>query len=658
MGCTSTMKHAKIKWENDHAISEIFGDIYFSRLGGLEESKYVFLELNQLEERFKTIEKFSIAELGFGTGLNFILTCKLFLEKAPKFAKLNFVSTELYPMSAKDMRHALALWPEILPYSEELIAALPLLLEGQHRIYFAEGRISLTLLYGEASETLSQLEVVKHKFDCWFLDGFSPQKNPEMWTDKIIEQITRLTKLGGTFSTYSVAGFLRRALEDRGWQIEKTPGFAKKKQSLKGRLIREEGLPSNTPPWFSLKQIQQKKVKTAVVIGAGLAGCWSAYCLARKGINVTLIERESKLASKASGNLAGLAIPYLSLDKDTRHRFYLAAFDFCRREIDFLEKQSNSFDRKLCGVSHKLPIDRAQAFASRFEELSIPEELARLESENSIFYSKAFVLNPGLLCEILSQSFLEKISIRLNQEALSLSYFEDSWKLSSRNSEVQIAADMVVIANSYDALQFSQSSWMPLTKVRGEIIYVDDTKSRYPLSSALCGSSYLIPVTESKFLAGASYNQVFLDPSSSPEIQAKLFKQAQDEFEIFSDDAKIISSRVAFRASTYDRLPYVGPVPDLSFCLEKYKDYKKGFSLDKFEDCKYLPGLFVNLGHGSRGIVSAPLCAELIASMAASEPLPLEREVLPSLLPMRWIIRELARGHQIILQRKAEAEFD
>ena len=651
------MQYAEIEWQNDQAESKQFGDIFFSRLGGLEESRHIFIALNNLDKRFQESEDFRIAELGFGTGLNFLLAWKLWIERAPKNTKLHYVSTELFPMRAEDMRHALALWPEIVPFSEELISNLPLAIEGVHRIHFAQGRVSLTLLYGDAQDTLSKLEILNNKFDCWFLDGFSPQKNPLMWEQSLIRSISSLTKQGGTFATYSVAGFLRRALIESGWQIEKVAGFAHKREALKGTLTTLKTETSFKPqaPWFSLKKIENKKSRSAIVIGGGLAGCWSAYCLAREGIEVTLIERESKLASQASGNHAALSVPYLSLEKNARQRFYISAFDYNRRELDYIEKIGAYFERNVSGAIHQLPKARISSLVSRFESLSIPAEIARQHSDEALFYSKAGSLRPEILCRALTALFPDLITLKLETEALSLSPDENKWELVSEN--LKIKADVAVIANSYDALQFSQTNWMPLTKVRGELVLVEDKKPKRYLQNALCGNSYVIPLSEKDFLIGASYNQVFLDPAPCHEIQSKLFEQSQSEFAVFSEHAKIISSRVAFRASTYDRMPYVGPVPDISRCLESYKDYKKGFPPESFADCDYLPGLYVNLGHGSRGVVSTPLCAEIVSSFVSNSPLPIENDLLPFLLPMRWVIRELARSKELRRGLKSEAEF-
>lgn len=651
------MKAAEIIWRDEQAESKIFGDIFYSRLGGLDESKHVFLGLNNLEQRFKETEDFQIGELGFGTGLNFLLSWKLFEEFAPALARLHFISTELFPMSAVDMRHALALWPEIVPYSEKLIESLPLLLEGPHRISFANGRITLTLLYGDAKESLSKLETFGPKFDCWFLDGFSPQKNPLMWGEELIGTVTNLTKKGGSFATYSAAGFIRRSFDQNGWLIEKVPGFGKKRESLRGSLASEKLAESDTAPWFSFKNIKYAKAKTAIVVGAGLAGCWSAYCLARKGIKVTLIEREAKIAAKASGNPAALAVPNLSLEKNARHRFYLTAFEYCRRELSALEAREGSFNRMQYGATQYLSPERVATLSSRFEELSIPEDLARREKDHCLFFEKACALNPELLCNSLLQQFPELINIELAEEAITLAYENQNWEVRNAKQELIEQAEVVVVANSYDALTFSQTSWLPLTKIRGELIIVEDPTPQKKLETALCGNSYILPLSENKFLAGASYNQVFLDPLPSLEIQTKLFQQAQNEFAIFSKNASILSARVAFRASTYDRMPYLGPVPDFDSSLANYREYKKGLRPETFPDCSYLTGLYVNLGHGSRGLVSTPLSAEIIASMVVQEFLPIEKDLLPALLPARWIIRELARGHEVLRQRNSEAKF-
>jgi tRNA 5-methylaminomethyl-2-thiouridine biosynthesis bifunctional protein len=645
------MLTAKLSWPEGQPYSDRFNDIYFSSEDGLAESSYVFLGLNQLEQKFaQTKEHFSIVELGFGTGLNFFLSWQLFINTADTKSRLNFISIEKFPLSKEELIRAWQSWPTLKIFTDELAQKLPNLQPGFHRVTLAQGRISLTLIYAEVQQALEQIETPT--IDAWFLDGFAPSKNPEMWSQEVLNSVSALSNSGSSLATFTAAGAVKRGLEACGWKVEKVKGYGNKRESLKATLEKKFEDNKEYPPWFSIKPLRAcSKKQEVLVIGAGLAGCFSAYSLAQKGFKVKIIERDPTIANRASGNLAGLAIPYLSIDNNLRHKFFLEAFDHARREIEATFVKTFS-----TGVLHRLPKERVEAFNNSFIELGIPAELTNVFDDRQLFYPQAICLSPPILCQQLLDKFRDKIEVVNNYEVLDLVKDGNEWVLNS-SSGFKLRAETVVICNSFDALNFKVTDWLPLTKVRGELALVEDKNPKKQISHSLCGNSYLIPLGEDKFLVGASYDYVFLDQNPSQEIQTRLLNRANEEFGVFSDSAKIISSRVAFRASTYDRIPYVGAVPDIDFCLEEYKSYRRGFRAERFQDCQYLKGLYLNVGHGSRGLVSAPICAEIISSLISAEILPMEKELIDSLTPNRWFIRQLARGHAVDRDRKSNLHY-
>jgi len=280
------MKEAALEWHEGQPYSVQFGDIYFSRESGIAETRHVFLKHNRLEERWKLLAAdslFVIGETGFGVGLNFLCAWQLWLQTAPTGGRLHFVSTELHPLSAQDLRTALQLWPELQPLVEELLAQYTMLTPGWQRMNFEQGRVTLTLLVGDARETLPQL---KASVDAWFLDGFAPAKNPEMWGDSIFQTIAKLSNANATFATFTSAGAVNRGLQAAGFKVEKGAGFGRKREILYGSLH-----PTKAP-----RTLQEKN---AIIIGGGIAGAASAHSLACRGWQVTLIERHPKLAAEA-----------------------------------------------------------------------------------------------------------------------------------------------------------------------------------------------------------------------------------------------------------------------------------------------------------------------------------------------------------------------
>ena len=286
---TSSLSEANIEWdEQSQPISSNFDDVYFSRASGIEETGYVFMAQNSLPERWNTFSDddsdsrcFTIGETGFGTGLNFLVAAKAWLEQTTT-GTLHFVSVEKFPLSKADLQQALYLWPQLVDKAlsntessntklsnklpdliEELLQQYPPAVAGIHRLNFTNHRIILTLMYGDATEMFSSLKGSDHPlfkrqgnpiFDAWFLDGFAPAKNPEMWTEKLFQTIADLSNTCTTFSTFTAAGIVRRGLKNVGFEVQKVPGFGHKREMLKG-----EFKPASTP------NIQETKEKDWLV---------------------------------------------------------------------------------------------------------------------------------------------------------------------------------------------------------------------------------------------------------------------------------------------------------------------------------------------------------------------------------------------------------
>ncbi|MDN5802548.1 MAG: tRNA (5-methylaminomethyl-2-thiouridine)(34)-methyltransferase MnmD, partial [Psychrobacter sp.] len=244
---------AQIEWQDDDSgnkvpVSGEFGDVYFSHADGLAESRHVFLQHNQVPERWTKLEAkqcFTIAELGFGTGLNLLATWQLWRElrtQQPHLAtaRLHFITTEKYPIPLSDLTQILALWaqraPELAELIEQLLANYPALIAGCHRLQFIEDNLTLDIWLGDASNSLASLDsestINRPYVDAWFLDGFAPSCNETLWADSIFTQMQRLSRTGTTAATYSCAGIVKRGLQAHGFAIKKVKGFGRKREML------------------------------------------------------------------------------------------------------------------------------------------------------------------------------------------------------------------------------------------------------------------------------------------------------------------------------------------------------------------------------------------------------------------------------------------
>ncbi len=230
------MQSTSIHWINNQPYSVQFNDIYYSSDNGLLETDHVFLQGNQLTQRWQTLgnHNFTIIETGFGTGLNFLCAVQLWLKYSPAHAILHFISTEKYPLKQQDMARALKIWPDLTDISTAFLAQYHALIYAAKTIQLFENRVQLTLLIGDATDCLKS---IKPTADAWFLDGFSPAKNPEMWQAALFNQMARLSKPDTTFATFTSAGNVKRGLHAAGFQVCKQTGFGKKREMLTGRFI-------------------------------------------------------------------------------------------------------------------------------------------------------------------------------------------------------------------------------------------------------------------------------------------------------------------------------------------------------------------------------------------------------------------------------------
>lgn len=223
--------YAQIDWETGDTPRSIqFDDPYFARENGRAETQHVFIAANDLPDRWHDAERFTIAELGFGTGLNFLETLQLWKREPRNGQSLRFVSFERYPMATEDIARALAPWPELHQHRDALLQHWPPAQgSGVHTVPFGNAELQLHL--GDANATLRDWA---GSADAWYLDGFSPAKNPDLWSAELMQMVHDHTVPGGTFATYTAAGFVRRNLLAAGFIVEKIPGYGRKRESLAG----------------------------------------------------------------------------------------------------------------------------------------------------------------------------------------------------------------------------------------------------------------------------------------------------------------------------------------------------------------------------------------------------------------------------------------
>ncbi len=672
----TTIDHADLHWdEHGQPLSSQFDDVYFSRASGLAESQHVFIQHNHLAERFAKLkdgDTFVIGETGFGTGLNFLSAWQCFLTHAPAAARLQFISVEKYPLQRNDLEQALALWPELSELREQLLHQYIAIHSGFQHMQLANGRISLTLLIGDALEMLQQLD---GKVDAWFLDGFAPAKNPDMWNAQVFAQLARLAHSSTTLATFTSAGFVRRGLLAAGFAVERVAGFGHKREMLAGRFQ-----PANTAvdtskktaPWFARPEQPQlaAEQRHAIVIGAGIAGCASAASLAARGWRVTLIEQHEHIAQEASGNAQGILYLKLSAHATALSRFILSGFGYTRRALEARSTQQpgnhstatlDKSDWDICGIlqlgfNHKEQ-KRLDALSTHFPESLLRAVDAQHASQlagvaldhGGVFYPETGWVNPPALCQVLSQHPL--ITVKNSQQAISLTRDNEQWQVHAENTQIA-TAPVVVLCNAANVAQFSQTQHLPLSRVRGQTTQLPATAASQSIKTVVCANGYISPARHDTHTIGASFN--FADNSQDATLaehrsNLALLHELAPSFKLHlatdAIDVATLKGHAAFRCTSIDYLPLVGPVAQHDAFIQTYADLRKDARLPLTQPCPWYEGLYVNTAHGSRGLLSAPLAGELLAAWICAEPLPLPLELAQHCHPNRFAVRALMRNH-------------
>ncbi|WP_439888853.1 bifunctional tRNA (5-methylaminomethyl-2-thiouridine)(34)-methyltransferase MnmD/FAD-dependent 5-carboxymethylaminomethyl-2-thiouridine(34) oxidoreductase MnmC [Pseudomonas sp. MBLB4123] len=648
-------QQAQLDWDaKGQPLSRQYGDVYFSQDNGLEETRYVFLANNQLAERLAALgdgEHLVIGETGFGTGLNFLCAWQLFAQQAPAGARLHFVSVEKYPLSRADLQRALALWPELAPFAEPLLAQYVALHPGFQRLLFDGGRVVLTLLIGDALELLPQLDA---RVDAWFLDGFAPAKNPELWSAELFAELARLSAPAASFGTFTSAGVVRRGLKAAGFEVKRMPGQGKKWEVLKGRFT---GAPAPaSKPWFA-RPPKHLGERHALVIGAGLAGCATAASLAARGWRVSLLERHAEIAEEASGNPQGVLYLKLSAHHTALSRLIVSGFGHSRR---LLEQLPRGQDWDACGVL-QLAFDAKEAqrqarLAAAFPtELLHPLERAAAERRagvtlpaGGLFYPQAGWVHPPALCRLLGQH--PNIRLLTHNEALELRRDAEQWQ-AWNGDRLLAAAPLVVLAGAAEIKRFPCSAALPLKRIRGQISSLPQTQDSRALSTVVCAEGYVAPARLGEHTLGASFDfhSDDLTPNSADHAgNLRLLEEISRDLSLRLHATELdparLQGRAAFRCTSPDYLPLVGPLAERDAFAAAYAVLGKDARQVPDTPCPWLAGLYVNSGHGSRGLITAPLSGELLAAWLDDEPLPLPREVAEACHPNRFALRRLIRN--------------
>ncbi|MBP7567648.1 MAG: tRNA (5-methylaminomethyl-2-thiouridine)(34)-methyltransferase MnmD [Burkholderiaceae bacterium] len=624
-----------VHWSADaRASSPRYGDFYTSEAGALAQARHVFLHGNGLPGRWQARTRFTVLETGFGLGLNFLATWQAWHDDPARCARLDYVAIEAHPVSPDDIARAVAAAPEqapLVPLAQQLIARHPLPLPGLHRIEFVHadgpqaGVLVLTLAIGHAPALLRELHL---SADAVYLDGFSPARNPDMWSPALLKSVARLMREGGTAASWTIAAAVRHGLAQAGFVVERAPGLPPKRDALRARYAPAWARPVGWP--VHPAQERPPGEPHALVIGAGLAGAATTRALRARGWRVTVVDATGPAAG-ASGLPAGLMVPHVSPDDAPMSRLTRAGAALLRDWIGQDGLPARHW--REAGVLQQVDdAHRARAPAA-WGELGLADRLFELREarpgQPARFFPQGLAIEGGALV----RHWLDAPGVTpcWGRAAASLARQGDGWAALDAQGEVIAQAPVAIVATALASLPLATPLATPgdaatagvLRAVRGQI-----TLGRTALPAAdvpahaLSGHGHFIAALNAEspwpWLVGASFERGEATPEASSTAHAgnldklcqlapALARQVEGDF-----DPATARAWVQVRCASPDRLPLVGPVPGR-------------------------PGLHMLAALGSRGLSLTAVCAELLASQIDGDPWPVEERLARALAPARFI---------------------
>ena len=565
-------------------------------MGDIDECEHVFIDGNNLKNRFRDLSpnsNFSIGEIGFGIGLNFLITCKAWLKYTEHNQVLEFYSFDKYIFALEDFNEFISSSSELKEYSEQLIKYYPKNIKGIQKISLFDGRISLNLIIGDISDTQEYIKSMTY-IDAWFLDGFSPSKNPDLWSKELMNSIGNTSYESSTISTYTSSGLVKRNLIDSGFAVRRTKGFAGKRHMLKGDALSK----------VTSKKGYSKKV---AVIGSGITGCILSYLLAQKGIEVDLYEQSDSICAGASSHELLVTYPRLSAHDSAYGRFNLLSYVYATNFYENLKTQSWKKTGVLILNHDEDTARRQKALLERrsdgkiYRHLNYAEasELSGIEVKyDGLHFKDAGYVLPNELCGFLTGS--EKINVFTNSKIENLS--GDGMKTTFTIRDEHFEYDDVCLCTGSESSELMNIDGFS-TK-RGQVSHLESIGKISRINLPICAKGYISPEVSNLHIVGSSYS----DHKHTDLTQEEHLSNLKKLQTILDEDVKVKSGKVGLRAISKDHMPMVGK-----------KD-----------------GIFLNTCHGSRASVSAPICAEIISNLITEDAPPLQSRELKALCPLRF----------------------
>ena len=667
-------KYAHTKWLKDTLYSVAYEDFYSSLTSALEESNYVFVEKNNLKKRWANLPNdknhFTIGEVGFGAGINFLNCCNEWLKMDLDNKRLIYFAAEQSPLRLKDLKRAHKKWQSLDAISKEFLLNYPRLCGGFNFIDLCNGKIQLCLMIDDAeiafknliqSEASGSGGTPSTAVDVWFLDGFAPKQNSSAWSEKLIHQISRLSSNGTTLSSYSAASSVQSRLRSHGFDISLCDGFGAKREMITAKFKAYASSSSTLPSlnWYIQKKSKTKPAQNLFILGGGIAGCTTAVALKKRGFNVSIIDRHGEVGKEASANSRAVIYPKLSTESGSLAEFNLIALKLATNY--YRELWANDLGEQ-CGV---LLLPSSNKESEEFSKLQTKHQCndkffelvnlkqiqklsgIKLDIAHGLFFPSLGWLSIPKVCKFITKKYDIPI-ISKDAKEISLVKRDNSWDVFDQNDAVIVNAKKLIIANSYEAQNLKPTSYLSLKKLRGQVTEFCSNQESEKLKCVICGDGYLTPSINGIHACGATYNHNDLAESINElDHRANFGKLISTDLKfknlIHNIDSTDISGWVGFRGTTRDYLPFAGPVPNFDEMKEKFSYLRLDAKKASDDIGSYFPNLYVNSGMGSRGLSYAPFCAEIIAAEISNQIPFIPKQIRLDIHPARFIIRDLKK---------------
>jgi len=659
-----------------------FDDIYFDSESGYQQSEEIFLHGNDIFNRLKQInDHFVIVETGFGTGLNFLLTLQAYHKLQQKKSstqrpKLVFISVEKYPLTKQQLLKSLKALPQLSYFTNLLLTQYPELSDieqttKEFTLNFFDEHVILKVIINDATQALTDIKTPKKGLvDAWYLDGFSPAKNPAMWSKDLFVQIGRLSKSGASIATFTVAGFVKRQMQNVGFRTIKKSNSGNKHEMLIGVFQQNP----DSQKGYQLRSTITKPQQVSI-IGGGIASACAALALTQQGIKVTLYCKDNSLAQGASSNAVGALYPLLHQKADDISLFYQRAFWRAKRFYNQVIEQGYTFPHQWCGlldIAYKESLVKRQ---QKFTDLvTWPTDLIHGVDANqashlaniNLTYGGLFMPHAGWLSpqEAVKQIInaakstgrlrIENNVVVNNIKAINTEKPKNShqknWRLSTNKGNLD--ACVVVFCGGAEMIDSDWVNQLPFSAVQGQVTSMKSNKNIHSLSTVICHKGYLTPKHNDVHCIGATFNKdCTRTTTTSEEDQFNLnmlsacLPELTDKIAWTTND--ITQSKSRLRCMTPDHMPMVGPMPDIQKHIETYPHLAKDKNWKYNEIAPVIDHLYVMMGFGSRGLCSAPLAADILTADLCGTPYPIDNDMLFNLSPNRFIIRDIIRRKDV-----------